>query len=403
MITNRLARISTFFSAAAMLGLLATLSADSGEPAKSKFSVKIRDEKAIVVNMEDSGAVDPTQRIAFQSQGNLYININTIQGQTLHLSHFPTFMVNGRRFDPNQGNMRFEKQNVPLPKGAGGKDRKGSMTVWSTDNVRITQSLELYPSKAKGPGQKRLSNNVLITYLIENNGARDAAVGVRAYMDTYVIDNDGCMFASPVTHPKKILDGVTLEGKLLPPYLQMLQRPDLQNPGFISYLTLDLGGKIEKANKLVLTRHGTGFNSWEMAAFASMGDSGIGIFWPIKDLKPGAKREVGYVYGEGIAVPLENEGRFQLSLGGSFEPGKAFTISAIVADPAHGQTLTLELPAGMERVEGKEVQPVAPLSDDQQYSTVLWKARVKEPGEHAIRIRSSTGVTQTKIVTITKE
>ena len=51
-----------------------------------------------------------------------------------------------------------------------------------------------------------------------------------------------------------------------------------------------------------------------------------------------------------------------MGLGGSFEPGKVFNISAVVADPALGQTLTLELPKGMHRLEGKDVQAVAPLT-----------------------------------------
>jgi hypothetical protein len=57
----------------------------------------------------------------------------------------------------------------------------------------------------------------------------------------------------------------------------------------------------------------------------------------------------------------------------------------------------------MQRVEGQEVQPVAPLSLDNEYSAVLWKCRVLQPGAHTIRIRSSTGETQTKIVTVTPE
>ena len=32
-----------------------------------KFGVKIQDEKAVVVNVEGSGAIDPTQRIRFMS------------------------------------------------------------------------------------------------------------------------------------------------------------------------------------------------------------------------------------------------------------------------------------------------------------------------------------------------
>lgn len=372
---------------------------------ESKFKTKITDEKEVIVNLEDSGVVDPTKRINFdQQQGfpGFYINIRTMQQQTLHLSHFPSFMINGRFHQQAQGG-RFEVMNAKLPKGAGGKAREGYYSVWVIDNLKITQTLELHPSKAKGPGQKRLSNNVLISYSVENKGNAAAQVGVRTYMDTYVIDNDGCMFASPVTHPGKILDGITLEGKTLPPYFQMLQRPDVKNPGYMSYLTINVGSKYEKASKLVLTRHGQGFGGWEMAAVQSMGDSGMGLYWPVKELKPGAKRDVAYVYGEGIAVAPESEGRFQLSLGGNFEPGKIFTISALVADPAHGQTLTLELPRGIERLEGKETQPVGALADDQEFGTVLWKARVREPGDHTIRIHSSTGVTQSKIISVTAE
>src|SRR5262249_5574359 len=136
-------------------------------------------------------------------------------------------------------------------------------------------------------------------------------------------------------------------------------------------------------------------------AMQAMFDSAIGLFFETKEIKPGGKRELAYAYGEGIAVSAESEGRFQTSLSGSFEPGKTFTVSALVADPAHGQTLSLALPKGMQRLEGKDTQPVAPLTLDNEYSNVLWKCRVTEPGTHAIRIHSSTGVTQSKIVSVT--
>ena len=389
------------------LGLTALIIASgytqAQDSAKPKFTIKITDDKTVTVDLEDSGAVDPTRRINFSSQGQgFFIQVNTIRNETLHLSHFPSFMINGRFHQQPQGG-RFENVNQPLKAAAGGKQRFGFSSVWVIEDLRITQTLELHPSKSKGPGQKRLSNNVLISYSIENKGMKTANVGVRTYMDTYVIDNDGCLFAAPVTHPNKILDGVTLQDKTLPPYLQMLQRPNLQNPGYVAHLTLNVGSRYEKANKLVLTRHGQGFGGWEMAAVPSMGDSGMGLFWPIKELKPGGKRDVAYVYGEGIAITAEAEGRYQMSLAGSFEPGRIATISAVIADPALGQTLSLELPKGMQRVEGKEVQPVPPLSEGDEYSTVLWKVRVLEPGAHTVRIRSSTGVTQTKIVTVIAE
>ena len=90
-----------------------------------------------------------------------------------------------------------------------------------------------------------------------------------------------------------------------------------------------------------------------------------------------------------------------LTLGGSFAPGKLFTIQATVDDPVLGQTLTLELPPGMERVEGKELQPVPPPSDEGA-GLVLWKARVLETGTFPLRVRSSNGLTLTKHVTISR-
>jgi hypothetical protein len=385
----------------AAFSLLVAVTVYTTNAGEAKFKVKITDDKTVVVNIEDSGAIDPTKRINFSGQGNgFFMQVNTLKGETLHLSHFPTFMINGQTIQPGNGG-RFEAMNQPLPKSPGGKARVGHQSVWVLNDVRITQTMELHASKAKKPGEKRLSNNVLIVHSIENKGMQPAKVGMRIYMDTYVINNDGCLFAAPVTHPGKILDGMVLQEKNLPPYLQMLQRPDLNNPGFMSHLTLNVGSKYEKANKLILTRHGAGFGGYDMPAMQAMFDSAIGLYFETKEMKPGTKRDLAYVYGEGIAVAAESEGRFQTTLSGTFEPGKTFTVASLVADPAHGQTLTLELPAGMQFVEGKKTQPVAPLTLDNEYSNVLWKCRVVEPGTHTIRIRSSTGVTQTKIVSIT--
>jgi hypothetical protein len=267
------------------------------------------------------------------------------------------------------------------------------------DNIHITQTVELHPSRVKADGQKRVMNTVLITYAIENKGTNAMPVAARICMDTFVVNNDGCLFAAP-THPGKVLDGIVLKEKTLPDYVQMLQNPDLAKPGYVSHLTLDMGSRYEKATKVVLSSLQAGFGDWDMAAIPAMGDSAISVYWPTKSLKPGEKREVAYAYGEGIAA-APREGRFQVDFGGSFEPDKTFTISAVIADPAPGQALTLELPAGMKRLEGKLAQPVAQLTEDHEYSTVLWKARVLTPGEHTIRIHSNTGVTQTKVVTIT--
>jgi len=127
----------------------------------------------------------------------------------------------------------------------------------------------------------------------------------------------------------------------------------------------------------------------------------MAVFWEPREIKPGGKVKMAYAYGQGIAPSPEGDGAVAVVLGGSFEPGKLFSVAAQVQAPAPGQTLALELPAGMELVEGKERQPI-PAVDDTGNSMVLWKARVVDLGRFALRVHSSTGVTQTKIVTITR-
>jgi hypothetical protein len=395
------------------LGLAALLAAGwvavAGQEAKgpaNPFKVTITEEKAVVV--ETAIPVDPTPRIRFQPAG-LIATINDEQGRTLHLSHFPTLNVDEQISQEGNfggGNVqpggRYEKMNQPLAKSAGGRARQGFTSVYVHKNdLRVTFTCEVVPTKAQGKETKRRSDSVLLRYLIENKGQQAHKFGLRIYMDVYVITNDGALFAVP-NQPGKILDGVVLKDKLLPDYIQLLERPNLKDPGFVAHLTLNLGSSLEKPDRVVLTRHGIGFGTWDMQAQPAGFDSALGIFWEPKEIKPGGKREFAYGYGQGIVLPPEGEGQYEVKLGGSFEPGKLFSVTALVSDPSPGQALTLELPEGIEAVEGRATQPVPPPSPDQANSVVMWKARVTRPGSFPLNIRSSTGTTQTKIVTVEK-
>jgi hypothetical protein len=192
---------------------------------------------------------------------------------------------------------------------------------------------------------------------------------------------------------------VRLEGKSLPEWLWVLEQPNLQNPGMIATMTFK-HAKGENPNKVVLSNLGVvaNFQVWDVPPVQA-GDSACALFWEEKELKPGQKRELVWGYGGGISTSHESEGLFKLGLTGSFEPGKLFTIAAQVEDPALDQTLVLELPAGIERVEGRPIQAVG-TSPDFGSSMVLWKARVTRPGDYEIRVRSSTGTVQSKQVSI---
>jgi hypothetical protein len=376
-------------------GLLAML-ARAGEQGRAAVKVTIEDEKAVIV--ETAPSVDPTPQIRFTPNA-LGAQIRDQGNRQLHLSQITVLNLDGQVTQAGQGG-KFEKLHQPLPRTVGGKLRPGYMSVYRLNDLRITMTAELVATKPSARDAKRELGSVLMRYTVENLGAQPRKFGLKSYFDIYVISNDGALFAAP-TFPNKILDGIELKDKTLPAYVQCLERPDLKNPGYVAHLTLDLGSSLEKATRVVLSRHGAGgFNNWEMPAIQAMGDSALAVFFDPKEIKPGGKREFGYAYGKGVAVAPESEGRVAVHLGGSFEPGKLFTVTAQVHDPVAGQALILELPKGMSLVEGREIQPVPlPFAEPPQ-SLVVWKCRVDELGRFPVRLRSSTGMTQTKIITI---
>jgi hypothetical protein len=358
--------------------------------------VTIKDDTPIVI--EPVLPVDPQRRINYQPAG-LSVTVRGINNETMHLSHFPSLMIDNQFFQQGQGG-RPEFDNRPLQPKDGKKPEGFSSCHVYPNGIKVTMTATVEASKPCGNDQKRKRDTMLIRYAIENTSKQAHTVGLRIYMDTFIVDNDGCLFAAPATEPNKILDGVVLKDKKLPPFVQLLQRPDLKAPGFVAHLTLDLGSKLEKPEKVVLTRHGAGFGGWDMPAMIAGGDSALGVFWEPKELKAGAKRELAYGYGMGVLANPENEGLVDVALGGSFEPGKQFTVTAYVSDPGPGQSLTLEVADGMALVEGKAQQSVPELREGEVQSVVMWQARVLRTGEFNVRVRSSTGVTHGKTITV---
>ncbi len=385
------------------LVLALALAGDSQEPGgKRPVQVTIRDEKpqTVAADVASTGPVDPVQHVQVGMQGNMMITVR-VDNQTMHLGAIQTMLqIDGQVMFPGNPPGRLVLQNQPLKKGKDGKGRSGFLTVYEVNKLVISQEVEPVATRAAKPGQRRRIDSALVRYTIENKDNVPHKVGVRIFMDVYIVNNDGALFAAP-TEPGKVLDGVELKGKKVPDYIQFLQNPDLKNPGFVAHMTLNFGRAFETPDKAVLTRLGAFVNQWDLAAMQAMGDSAMGVYWGPRELKAGAKRQIAYGYGQGIVPSPEGDGHVAVALDGSFEPGKLFNIAAFVNDPAPGQTLRLELPTGMQLVEGKERQPV-PAMDEDGNTMVLWKARVERTGQFAVRVHSSTGATQTKLVTITR-
>jgi hypothetical protein len=372
-------------------------SAGLGQTGSPPVKVTIQEEKLEII--EAALPIDPKVVIQPSFTQMMSFGLNGEGGKRLTFSAGSartSFLIDNQILMPNS-------QQRPLGKGPRGRDRHGVIQDWSHGDLHITQTMEIVPGKRGervAPGTRRLLDTVLVRYIIENKGQQQRTIGTRMRIDMYNVDNDGCLFAAPATFPGKILDGTTLKGpKEVPPFLMSLQRPDLKNPGNVAYFTFKLGSKVEPPNRVVCTSHGANYAVWDTPAMNANGDSDIVLFWDARAIAPGRKQELAFAYGEGIAGSPENEGRVTALFGGSFAPRKMFTITAYVDDPVEGQSLTLELPPGMEPVEGKAVQPVPPAGDGVR-SVILWKARVLRPGQFPIRIRSSNGVTQTRNVTV---
>jgi hypothetical protein len=376
------------------LSLLAASECPGQQPGR-RVKVTIQDANPVI--QEIALPIDPQIRAQPSYVGSMSYGLN-VDGKRLTFgagSARTSLRIDGQILFPNA-------QQRPLGPGPRGKPRHGVVSTFVFNNVHVTQTMEIVPGKPSAkpkPGQKRRMDTLLIRYLVENKDSKAHAVGVRVRIDTYCWTNDGCLFASPEKHPGKILNGVELKGKDVPDYLQILQNNDLKNPGWVAHFTFKIG-RADGPNRVICTAHGAGENGWDVNVQQSFGDSDIAFFWDPVMIPAKGKREFAFAHGQGIATSPENEGRVQVDLGGSFEPGKAFTVTAYVHDPVESQALALQLPPGMELLQGKDLQPV-PVPNESNSSIVQWRARVLRPGTFPLRVRSSNGVTYTKNITVT--
>jgi hypothetical protein len=291
-----------------------------------------------------------------------------------------------------------------------GRRREGARSLWrsNTAKIQVTQVAEIVPSIQAvdvGPDrQARLLDTCLVRYKIENKDDRAHRVGIRFLLDTFIGSNDGV----PFTVGQELCSTMKeLQGDRVPDFIQALEYANLQNPGTIAQVTLRMAGGLEAPERVLLTRWpGTvdGWYGWNVPLAPMRDDSAVVLYWKEQSLEPGASRVVGFAYGLGTIASAEGTGKLGVTLGGSFEPRGIFTVTAYVTNPVRGQTLTLTLPDGLTRVGGEATQPVPPLPADaaSNNSVVTWKVRVERLGRFTLKVKSSTGLAQTKTITITK-
>jgi hypothetical protein len=313
----------------------------------------------------------------------------------------------------------WQERDGTLGKDATGRQREGKRSAWlyGEEKVAVTQTVELVP----GP-QSRLLDTCLVTYKIENRDNRPHRVGLRFMLDTFIGANDGVPFTLPGAPELCDTQREFLTPQDVPDFLQALENADLANPGTIAHVQLKLGEGIEAPSRVSLgawpnpklrtkdQRCMQQMTLWDVPVLpiksltpGDPADSCVVLYWPEQELKAGATRNVGFSYGLGQVASGETKGQLGITVGGSFNIGGTFTVTALVSKPVSGQKLTLHLPPGLELVAGQSAEQPVPPASGERYSPVTWKVRAKQAGRQTLKITSSTGgLTQTLPVNITQ-
>jgi hypothetical protein len=335
-------------------------------------------------------AVDTRKKLTYSSDGWSNQTLLRVNGE------------NGEFGDAKRG--KFTEKDVKLAADAAKKTYGGSRTTWVSGKMVYTQIVELVPSKQPtmvGGQPKLLLDTVRVRYIIENKDSKAMKVGLRMQLDTLIGGNDGVPFTVPGLQGLVTAFADFPKAGPIPDFIQALEMPNLQNPGTVAHLSLKLGGGIEAPSRVSLTHWpGANFPDWDVPLSNINEDSAVILYWPEQQLKPGQKREVGFAYGLG-SVSSEG-GKLGLTIDGNFEPGESFTVTAYVQNPQKGQTLTIDVPSGLERIEGEQTQEVPPPVKGAANSIVSWKVKVLQTGTFPLKVTSSTGISQSRTITIAR-
>jgi hypothetical protein len=292
---------------------------------------------------------------------------------------------------------RFESlKQIPL-----GHNRHGWMSTWvyPKRNVWVRQTVEIVPNE-----QTRLLDTCLIHYLIENRDTIPHNVGIRVMLDTFIGSNDGVPFVIP--GQAGLLETMkTFDQKSIPDYIEALEHPDPTNPGTIAHMGLKLDSArilpsdpdIEPLEKLVICHWpGTSEKRWDWE-YKAMNDTAEGkkdscvvLYWEDRPMEPGSRRAMAFTYGLG-SISSSGDSKLGITVGGSFQPGQVFTVTAYVKDPVQGQKIKLSLPRGLSLAPaegGGEQMDEQIVGEATDYSQVSWRVRAETEGLHTLEVSS---------------
>lgn len=317
---------------------------------------------------------------------------------------------------PTHGKWAQQNDKGKPVEGKTGKSREFEMKP----GIYVTQTVTIEPGEAveyEKDKYKRYLSMCLVRYKIHNRDPSKATheVGLRVLMDTCIGENDGVPFTFPGVS-EVVTDKRDLRGPEVPDFIQVLEKPNLRDPGIIMQLNLRFmdKDKYEAPNRFQLTRYPGNdrakLDKWEVPLDAIKrpgepeGDSAVAIYWEPKPLGPGKTRELAFTYGLGSVAVAENS-KIGLTIGGATYVNGEFTVLALIADK-EANNATITLPEGLTLKDPKtRTQPVIANRPDEsgqvRPSPVTWIVRADKEGKHNIRVETNTGAEKSRRVTIT--
>jgi hypothetical protein len=349
--------------------------------------------------------VDSDARIAYSYGPNMRFGIKILKDHTgMKVGKSLTYAADGstntavasvagktHEFGGSEG--KWLEQKVPV-QSMGDRFSSATKSSWAVGDLLFTQTLEIVPSQlpVRIDGvPKFILDTCLVRYRIENRGKDKKSAGMRLMIDTLIGRNDGVPFTVPgfsdlVTTFKEF------RGRDVPDFVQALEHPDLAKPGTVAHVTLRVPG-LETPERVSLTHWPGGTLNWNIDLRNIGGDSALVLYWPERELEPGEQREFGFTYGLGSISGAGPQDRLALAIQGRFEVGRIMTVMAYVHNPGAGETIKLELPPGLVRIQGAEQQVVPALSKEtgQGNTALTWRVRAAQSGTFAVRARLSSG------------
>lgn len=274
------------------------------------------------------------------------------------------------------------------------KRRNAWSAAWEYDSgVRVTQTVQIVPGAQTG-----LLDTCLVRYTVRNRDRDAHTVGLRVLFDTFIGAEDGVPFV--LSGYEGLLRRPTVfNQKQIPEHLQALENPDPALPGTVACMglkNLHLPGEApEPIVRMVVGTwpHSEAKWEWEEPREGQdIQDSAVTLYWDYRRTEAGETRDMAFSYGLNAIspVPAGFEGTLALTVGGSFEAGNVFTVTALVKRPKPGQAVRLTLPdeGGVAFAPGEMSEKHTP--EEGAITQVSWRVVSSREGVYTLAADSGS-------------